>query len=154
LTTGNIVTGQKIIALAKVPGAGRVALSMEGDALVVPSANGGLDDIIANLSDISGKLDKIPFQQIGTNLNRLLVTTNHTVASTNVQATLKALDATLQAATATLSSANQGYGSDSDFQRSLQQLLDEANDTLRSVKQLSDYLDRHPQSLVFGRGGS
>ncbi len=153
LGTGNIVTGQKIITLGKVPGAGRAAVTMEGDALVVPSANGGLDDIIANLSDISGKLDKVPFQQIGNNLNKLLVTTNHTVASTNVQATLKALDATLQAATATLSSANQDYGSDSDFQRSLQELLNEANDTLRSVKQLSDYLDRHPQSLVFGRSG-
>jgi paraquat-inducible protein B len=152
LGTGSFVTGQKIITLAKVPGAGRAAVMMEGDALVLPSADGGLDATIANIADISGKLDKIPFEQIGKNLNRLLVTTNHTVASTNVQATLKALDATLQAATATLSSVNQDYGSDSDFQRNVQQLLNEANDTLRSIKQLSDYLDRHPQSLVFGRG--
>jgi len=153
LGTGSYVTGQKIIALAKVPGAKRATVTTEGDALVLPSVDGGLDNVIANFADISAKLDKIPFEQIGNNVNRLLVTTNHTVASTNVKQTLAALDATLQAATATLSSANQGYGSDSDFQRSLQQLLDEANDTLRSVKQLSDYLDRHPQSLVFGRSG-
>jgi paraquat-inducible protein B len=153
LGTGSFVTGQKIITLAKVPGAARAAVTMEGDALVLPSVNGGLDNAIANISDISNKLDKIPFEQIGNNLNRLLVTTNHTVASTNVQATLKALNATLQAATTTLSSVNQDYGSDSDFQRNVQQLLNEANDTLRSIKQLSDYLDRHPQSLVFGRNG-
>jgi paraquat-inducible protein B len=153
LGTGSFVTGQKIITLAKVPGARRATVTMEGGALVLPSENGGLDNAIANLSDISDKLNKIPFEQIGNNLNRLLVTTNHTVASTNVQQTLKALDGTLQAATATLSSVNQDYGNDSDFQRSLEQLLSEANDTLRSVKQLSDYLDRHPQSLVFGRSG-
>jgi paraquat-inducible protein B len=153
LGTGSFLTGQKIITLAKVPGAGRAAVTKEGDALVLPSTNGGLDDAIANISDISDKLDKIPFQQIGNNLNQLLVTTNHTVASTNVQETLKTLDATLQAATATLSGVNQDYGNDSDFQRNLAQLLDEANDTLRSVKQLTDYLERHPQSLVFGRSG-
>jgi paraquat-inducible protein B len=101
------VTGQKIITLAKVPGARRATVTMEGGALVLPSENGGLDNAIANLSDISDKLNKIPFEQIGNNLNRLLVTTNHTVASTNVQQTLKALDGTLQAATATLSSVNQ-----------------------------------------------
>jgi paraquat-inducible protein B len=153
LDTGSFITGQKIISLAKVPGAGKAKLTMEGDALVLPSVPGGLDNVLANLSDISGKLDKIPFQQIGNNVNRLLVTTNRTVESTNVRATLQALTDTLRTANATLESVNQDYGSDSDFERNLEQLLQEANDTLRSVKQLSDYLDRHPQSLVFGRSG-
>jgi paraquat-inducible protein B len=153
LDTGSFITGQKIISLAKVPGAGRARITMEDGALVLPSANGGLDSVIANLSDISGKLDKIPFQQIGNNLNRLLVSTNHTVKSTNVQATLNALTATLKTANQTLGSVNQDYGSDSDFQRNLMQLLAEANDALQSIKQLTNYLDRHPQSLVFGRSG-
>jgi paraquat-inducible protein B len=153
LDTGSFITGQKIISLAKVPGAGRARVTREGDALVLPSAAGGLDATIANLSDISGKLDKIPFAQIGDNLNKLLVTTNHTVASTNVRATLEALTATLKTANTTLQSVNQDYGNDSDFQRNLGQLLAQANAALSSVKQLTDYLDRHPQSLVFGRGG-
>jgi paraquat-inducible protein B len=153
LDTGSFITGQKIITLAKVPGAGRARLTTEGDALVMPSAAGGLDNTLANLSDISGKLDKIPFQQIGENLNKLLVTTNHTVASTNVRATLDALTATLKTANVTLQSVNQDYGNDSDFQRNLGQLLAQANAALRSIKELTDYLDRHPQSLVFGRSG-
>ncbi len=153
LDTGSFITGQKIITLAKVPGAGRARVTTEDGALVLPSVNGGLDNVIANLSDISGKLDKIPFQQISNNLNRLLVSTNHTVSTTNVQATLNALTTTLKTANQTLGSVNQDYGNDSEFQRSLTQLLTEANDALRSIKQLSDYLDRHPQSLVFGRSG-
>jgi paraquat-inducible protein B len=153
LESGNFVTGQKIIGLDKVPGAGPAAVTQEGDALVVPSATGGLDNVIANLSDISGKIDKMPLQQIGDNLNKLLVTTNHTVASANVRATLNALTTTLKTANTTLQAVNQDYGSDSDFQRNLQQLLAQANAALQSVKQLTDYLDRHPQSLVFGRSG-
>jgi paraquat-inducible protein B len=153
LDTGSFITGQKIITLGKVPGAGRARLTTEGDELVMPSAAGGLDNALANLSDISGKLDKIPFQQIGENLNKLLETTNHTVASTNVRATLDALTATLKTANVTLQSVNQDYGNDSDFQRNLGQLLAQANAALRSIKELTDYLDRHPQSLVFGRSG-
>jgi paraquat-inducible protein B len=153
LDTGSFITGQKIITLAKVPGAGRASVTEEGDALVLPTTTAGLDNVLANLSDISTKLDKIPFQQIGNNVNRLLVTTNHTVQSTNVKATLQALTQTLQTADATLESVNQDYGNDSDFQRNIVQLLQQANDTLQSVKQLTDYLDRHPQSLVFGRSG-
>jgi paraquat-inducible protein B len=160
LETSSYVTGQKDIVLAKVPGAGRAALTREGDALVVPSQAGGLDNAIANLSDISGKLDKIPFDKIGDNLNRLLVTANRTVGSADVKQTLSSLrqtmqtaDTTLQNADATLQSVNQDYGNDSDFQRNLEQLMDEATDALRSIKELSQYLDRHPQSLLLGRSG-
>jgi paraquat-inducible protein B len=152
LDTASFVTGQKIVSLTKVTGAARARVTMEGNALVVPSENGGLDATIANLSDITGKIDKMPLQQIGENVNRLLITTNHTVASTNVQQTLQALTKTLDTANETLGTVNEDYGTDSDFQRSLAQLLAEAQDTLRSVKQLTDYLNRNPQSLLLGRG--
>jgi paraquat-inducible protein B len=66
---------------------------------------------------------------------------------------LDALTATLKTANVTLQSVNQDYGNDSDFQRNLGQLLAQANAALRSIKELTDYLDRHPQSLVFGRSG-
>ncbi len=152
LDTASFVTGQKIVSLVKVPGAPRARVTMEGDAMVLPSENGGLDATIANLSDITAKIDRMPLQQIGENVNRLLVTTNHTVASTNVRQTLQALTQTLETANQTLGTVNDDYGTDSDFQRNLAQLLAEAQDTLRSVKQFTDYLNRNPQSLLLGRG--
>jgi paraquat-inducible protein B len=160
LETASFVTGQKDIALAKVPGAGKDTLTHEGNALVVPSEPGSLDNAIANLSDISTKLDKIPIDQIADNLNKLLVTTDKTVGGAQVKqtlaqlsATLRSANATLQSANGTLSSVNQDYGNDSDFQRNLEHLMDEATDALRSIKELSQYLDRHPQSLLLGRSG-
>jgi paraquat-inducible protein B len=153
LETGSYVTGEKVIALTKVPGAPKVKLTYENGVLVIPSEAGGLDNAIANLTDISGKLDKIPFQKIGDNLNRLLVTANHTIGGPQVKQSLASLNQTLKTANATLSGVNQDYGDDSDFQRSLTQLLAEADAALESIRQLTAYLNAHPQSLLLGRSG-
>jgi len=153
LATASYVTGQKEISLVEIPGAGPTQMVREGDALVVESHGGGLDDTISNLADISAKLDKIPFERIGNNLNALLISANHTIGGPQMKQTLASLSDTLKTANNTLSGVNQDYGNDSDFQHSLQQLLEQANAALQSIKQLTDYLDRHPQSLVFGRGG-
>jgi paraquat-inducible protein B len=153
LETTSYVTGQKDISLAYVPGAGSAEITHEGDALVLPSQAGGLDNIVTSLSDISGKLSKVPFDKLGDNLNKLLVTANGTLGSAQVKQTLTSLSETLKNANATLNSVNQSYGDDSDFQRNLEQLMSQANDALRSIKLLSDYLDRHPAALLFGRSG-
>ncbi len=153
LDTASYITGQKQITLAFVPNAGPAALTQEGDAFVMPSQPGGLDNILSSASQITTTLAKIPFDKIGDNLNKLLLTANDTIGGKQVKQALAALSATLKNANNTLAGVNQGYGSDSDFQRNLEQLMGEANDTLRSVKGLADYLDRHPQSLLFGRSG-
>jgi paraquat-inducible protein B len=153
LETTSYVTGQKDISLAYVPGAGSAEITHEGDALVLPSQAGGLDNIVTSLSDISGKLSKVPFDKLGDNLNKLLVTANGTLGSAQVKQTLSSLSDTLKNASATLNSVNQSYGDDSDFQRNLEQLMNQANDALRSIKLLSDYLDRHPEALLLGRSG-
>jgi paraquat-inducible protein B len=153
LETTSYVTGQKDISLAYVPGAGSAEITHEGDALVLPSQAGGLDNIVTSLSDISGKLSKVPFDKLGDNLNKLLVTANGTLGSAQVKQTLSSLSDTLKNASATLNSVNQSYGDDSDFQRNLEQLMKQANDALRSIKLLSDYLDRHPEALLLGRSG-
>ncbi|MDE8346052.1 MAG: MlaD family protein [Acidocella sp.] len=153
LGTSSFITGQKDIAFVKVPKAPKATITHEGDALVLPSSGTGLDSVIANISDISAKLDKLPIAQIGDNVNKLLVTTNKTVASAQVKQTLEQLNATLRTANTTLSGVNQNYGEDSDFQHNLEQLMNEANATLRAIRLLTDELQRDPQSLLLGRSG-
>jgi paraquat-inducible protein B len=141
------------ISLACLPDAPPATMTQEGDAYVIPSENGGLDKVIANLTDISAKIDKMPLDKIGDNFNALLVSANKTVGSPALTQTLTQLSATLKTANTTLGSVNQDYGHDSDFQRSLQQLIDEATQAMRSIKLLSNQLERNPQSLLLGRGG-
>ena len=48
---------------------------------------------------------------------------------------------------------NTTYGQNSDFQRQLQRMLDQATEAARTVRELADFLDRHPEALVRGRSG-
>ncbi|HEY9348268.1 MAG TPA: MlaD family protein, partial [Inquilinus sp.] len=53
----------------------------------------------------------------------------------------------------TLASVNSGYGNDSTFRRDLVRLMSQVDDTLRSVRVLTDYLEQHPESLIRGKAG-
>jgi len=151
--TESYVTGQKMIALTMEPNAKPATVTREGDALVLPSNAGGLDSILSSVSDITSKISKMPLQQIAENVNNLLVTANHTIGGPQVKQSLNQLNATLKTANSTLQGVNQSYGRDSDFQQSLSQVLQEADEALRSVKLLADYLNKHPQALLLGRSG-
>lgn len=151
--TANYVTGQKEINLVMDPKAGPTKIIQEDDAIVLPFEASGLDTVLANASDITAKVDKIPFQKLSDNLNKLLETANGTLGGPQTQQLIKQLTVTLQTANTALQDLHQGFGQDSDFQRSLQQILNQANATLQSLQALTTYLNRHPQSVIFGRSG-
>jgi paraquat-inducible protein B len=153
LETASYVTGQQVISLALVPGAKPVPVTREGAAFVMPSQASAFGSIIASLGTVSDKLAKMPLDKIGDNLNTLLITTNKTVGGAQINKTLESLRETLTTANTSLSALSQSYGNDSDFQRNLEQLMDQANDTLRSVDLLTSYLSRNPSSLLRGRNG-
>ncbi len=150
--TASFITGQKMISFTLVKNAKPAKLTREGDAYVLPSQDSDLDSTLASLSDIAGKIDKMPFQQIGNNLNALLKSANSTIGGPQTKQAIASLNASLKSLEATLNMLNQNYGNDSDFQQGLGQLMQQANGTLGSIKQLSDYLDRHPNALLLGRG--
>ncbi len=181
LESSNFLTGQKDIALQFVPNAPPAELGQEGDSLLLPSQGGGLDNITSSLSDIATKLDEIPFDQIGKNLNATLASLSETVGGPEVKNALQKLSATLtdvqrlvqntdkgmepvlkklpqisadlQQAVAHANAAlgEGGYGGNSDFARNLSNLLDQVNDAARSIRLLADFLDRHPEALIRGR---
>ncbi len=152
LASGNLLTGDKIISLDIVPGAKPMKLTQEGDAFVLPSKAQDLNGIMSSLADITAKLDQIPYQKVGQNLNALLATANSTLASPQTKQALASFSASLKSLNTTLTMLNENYGNDSDFQHNFQLLLQQANTALGSLKELSDYLNRHPNALLFGRG--
>jgi len=181
LESSNFITGQKVISLQYVPAATPASVGHEGDALLLPSQAGGLDNITASISDIAAKLDQIPFEAIGRDLASTLHGIDRTVNGPDLQEALHDLAGTLaqvkelvthlNAGTAPLlrklpklsddlsaavARANTmlgegGYGANSDFERDLTRLLDESGEAARSVRLLTDYLERHPEALIKGR---
>jgi paraquat-inducible protein B len=61
------------------------------------------------------------------------------------------LQQTLSRASHLVGSADSAYGSNSQFQRDLERLMAQLNDTARSIRLLADFLDRHPEALIRGR---
>jgi paraquat-inducible protein B len=61
------------------------------------------------------------------------------------------LQKTLTNANKLLLSLDSGYGDNTKFNRDLERLLVQANDSLRSISALADLLARHPEALVKGR---
>lgn len=184
IASSNFITGQKELALTIDAHAPPVKLTREGDAILLPNSDGSGDPLTA-LSAITAKLSAIPFEQIGDNLNKLLVTSNNTLGGEQVKKAISSLSETLQSVQTLVDNTNRGlqptlkqlpvmtanlnntlreanqtlgqlsrsYGGNSDFSRSLGQLLSQADGALRSVKELADYLDRHPEALILGRTG-
>ena len=167
--TANYLTGQLVLALDFLPNAAPAELRQEGEDWVLPAVGGGIDNILTAVSDISSKLDRLPLEQIGANLNSTLRSASGAMVS--IQDLVKRTDASLTPAlrrlpeiTAalqdvvtragrTVGSFETSYGQNSPFNRELERAMTQVGDTARSIRVLADYLDRHPEALVRGRAG-
>ena len=170
LQTASYVTGQKVLSLEYVPDAGPAEVHKDGDAIVIPSQGGGLDNILTAVSDFSAKLQRLPLDQIGGSLNSALQSASNTLVSVEglvkktdagLNPTLKGLPqltAQLQDAVAkagrVFGSLDASYGSNSSFNRELERAMDQIGDAARSIRVLADFLERHPEALVRGRTGA
>ena len=168
LQTASYITGAQVLALNVVPNAPAMDLVQEGQDIVVPSTGGGLDNILQSVSDIASKLDRLPLDQIAQNLNNTL--RSAAGAMVGVQDLVKHADAgtaplfrqlpgiaaslqeTVTRAGRTFGAIDTSYGTNSQFYRELERAMTQVGDTARSIRILADYLDRHPEALVRGRG--
>lgn len=72
----------------------------------------------------------------------------------SVQQTLTAARTTLEGAERTLGTVNETVAETSSMQHELAGSLRELSAALRSIRTLSDYLERHPDALLFGKGAA
>jgi len=152
LRTGNLLTGQLYIALDYFPKAAPAKLDLSKLPIELPTEANTLDQLQNQVEDIAKKLDKVPFDQIGNNLNTALKSANSLFNQLDTQVAPEAKD-TLEQAKKTFGTAQQALSQDSPLQNNLQQALEQLNRTLQSLNSLADYLERHPESLLRGNQG-
>jgi paraquat-inducible protein B len=155
--TGNLLTGQLYIGLDFYPKAEKVAFDASARPVMIPTVPGNLEQLQEKLEAMVDKINKLPVERIAGNLDGNLVELRKTLSQFNsktlpgVQNTLSTVSKTLQSADTTLKSANSTLADDSPQREQLGQTLDELGRTSRSLRDLTDYLGRHPESLIRGR---
>ena len=156
LRTGNLLTGQLYVALDFLPKAPPVTQT-SSLPIELPTIPNSLDELQTQIATITSKLSKVPFDQIGTDLQKSLATLNHTLNSaeklTNTlnQDVAPEVTAAMKDVRKTLDSAGRTLSEDAPLQQDLRQTLQDLSRAASSLKVLTDYLEQHPESLIRGK---
>ncbi len=176
LAPGNLLTGQLYVDIDFHEDVPPARIVTEGPFRVFPTVPGALEKITRNVSDLLNKAGEIPFVEITrdlgdtiaelkkllrsqeskqalSDLRRLLANTaeisrklNHSVPqlSGQISSTLSQMEKTLDSADATLSE-------DSPMVYDIRRLIDQLSSAVASFEALTDYLERHPNALLYGK---
>jgi paraquat-inducible protein B len=173
------VLGDQSIALVRTTGASPAQLLTDGGIPRFPSApsSSNLGDITAKADVFLNKLDAVPLEEIGANLNRITGSLDRLISSpelkdslTHLRSTLTSIDqllhdvqpqigpligklndavAELSATATALRQIAESGGPNEDA--SLPEAIRQITEAARSIKTLTDYLDRHPEALIRGK---
>jgi paraquat-inducible protein B len=136
LKTGSILTGALYVDLDFHPDAEKEEIRVVNGYPVLPTVPTSLEEITKSVTAVLDKVKEFPFDKIGANLNR----------------TMANLDKTITQAEGTLKTVDTMFAADSPLSQELQTSLRELADAARSLRILSDYLERHPEALLKGKG--
>ena len=165
LKSGSLITGQLYVALRYFPTAPKVKVDWSVEEPELPTVESLLPDLEQKLPSIIAKLDKLPLEEIGENLKNDLATLDETLKEAkkvmaNVDAELvPELKSTLEDARKMIASADRVMkgaettlvGPNAPVQQQLRDTLQEVTQAVRSLRVLTDYLERHPEALIRGK---
>ncbi len=163
------LVGADYVSLDFIPHAGVAALDLGTEPPRIPAAPGG------GLSQLATQLGALPITQIGDNVRQITARVDALVSSPRLTDSVMHLDDTLagidrivqgagpqvQPLIASLrraagqmegvaAAARQSLGG-ADEQGGLTEAMDELTRTARSVRDLAQYLERHPEALIEGK---
>ncbi len=175
LQTGNLLTGAKLVGLDFFPDAPPAVITERRGYPVWPTVPSPTGAIAQDVSSILRKLDNVPFDEIGQDLASTADGVSRLVNSPDLQQALTSLNEaleqfkllsvqlgedvgptvtrTLEETERTVASFRRLVDEDSATTRETQRLLIELSEAARSIRDLTDYLERHPEALLRGKGG-
>jgi paraquat-inducible protein B len=148
--SASLLTGKLYIALDFLPASPRAAFDASSVPLELPTVNGTFQQLEAGVGRLVKKVNDLPLEQIAADLHRDLNDLHETLSELHSRVLPNAED-TLSALHRTFDSADRTLDVESPLQRGLAETLSESRNTLQAVRELADYLDRHPDALLRGR---
>jgi paraquat-inducible protein B len=173
LKLGNLLTGQLYVALDYYPDEMPQVVIESDDVPVIPTMPADLDGIISNAGRFVARLDKLPIEDIGKNIDRLTRELAQGVNASEVKQAVGALDeamqtikiaadrvnaSTLPALNSALAKLDKAAGdlealvdADAPLQYELLRALEELASAARAVRSMADLIERQPESLIRGK---
>jgi paraquat-inducible protein B len=159
LKTGSLLTGQLFVDLDFHPDAPPAQVKYDQTFPEVPTIPATLQIITARVNEFLSKLETVPIEKIGKDLGDTLQNVKRLSESKELLGAVRALNETLQETRQLVQNL------DSNVAPEISSTLDQAQKTLvsvegtkelgeaaRGVRILTDYLERHPESLIYGKG--
>ena len=174
LKTGSLLTGQLFVDLDFHPDSPSQELVYGGPYPEIPTVPGTLEAFQKTAMDLMDDLRKLPLDRIANELLGTMQGANRLINGPEWQSTIRSLGATLNEVQMLAKTADQrmaglasetaktlgavrktleGFDSESPVMVDLASTLEELATAARSIHALSDYLERHPESLLYGKGG-
>ncbi|MBD7977165.1 intermembrane transport protein PqiB [Serpens gallinarum] len=151
--SGNLLTGQLYISLDFYPDEPPVAFNPAERPILVPTVPGNLERVQERLQQLVDRVSQLPLERMVSNLDANLNELRQGLRYFNRE-TLPGIQKTLEELQGTLESANLALADDSPQRQQIGQTLNELRRMSRSLRELTDYLGRHPESLIRGRSNS
>jgi paraquat-inducible protein B len=167
LKTGSLLTGALFVELDFVPNAAPRQIVWEGEAPELPTVPTSLEELKNVLAKVSETLERLPLEQMSEDLQKSLGSLGRAIVQIEQLAShlnsavvpplggaLTQAKKTLVTAEKTLNTADKAISPNSALQQEAQSLLRELGAAARSIRVLASYLERHPEALIKGKGGS
>jgi len=157
LKTGNLITGQLYVTLDFFPNEPKAQIDLAKAPLELPTASGGFTELQSSVENIVRKIEKMPLDEIAVDLKSIVAQLDTTLRS--VDALVERVDTeiapelrqTLESARGALGQAQGALSQDAPLQGDLRGTLRDVGRAAEAIRNLADYLDRHPESLLRGR---
>jgi paraquat-inducible protein B len=160
VSSASLLTGTKLVSLEMMSNAPKARIEHEGETVKLPTSTSG--DFAAILQDLQSVLKNIDRATSGPQLSHALQSLDDTLTQLNkvthdlepdIQSLVKSLRDTADSAQSTLNTIQGLAGNTAPTGTDLPRMMRELTEAARSVRGLTDYLDRHPEALLRGRKG-
>jgi len=122
----NILTGQSLIVLDVFTDAEKQSLKYVNDIAILPTMPETVSGLIKQINELLSRLESLPIENIGRNLDEATDNMNDLIKSLNVE-----------------------EGGMTGVQ--VNDTMNELSKAARSIRVMSEYLERHPEALIKGK---
>jgi paraquat-inducible protein B len=174
LRQGNLLTGQQLVEFDFYPDDPPKTVIMSGRYPELPTKPAAIEEIGSKLNRILNRIDKLPIEEIGADMSVAIKSAKKVIGAEELRQAIENLNlsleemrrlmqalnqdvapqitATLAATQAAIAVAESTLDPGSTLQERATIALDEVAAAARSLKLLMDYLERHPEALLQGKG--